>query len=76
MWLLLTCLFFRLSQGENGIAEKSLEELKQELEMEENDGLSPTSAHKKASTLRQVGNPNRATSGALRGGHNAPNMPA
>ena len=50
--------------------EKTLAELKADLEMEENEGLSPTSAHKKqmiSATLRQVNNQNRGTSAPNRG---------
>jgi hypothetical protein len=39
-------------QGLNGIAEKTLEKLKHDLEMEEKDGLSPTRKQIVASTLR------------------------
>ena len=50
----------RQLRGENGVVEKTLSELKSDLEMEENEGLSPTSAQKKhmiiSSTLRQVNN--------------------
>ena len=53
----------RQLRGENGIVEKTLEQLKRDLEMEENDGLSPASMQRRqvsGSTLRQVGNhPNR-----------------
>ena len=45
----------RQLKGENGIVEKSQAQMKQDLEMEENDGLSPTSVQRRqivASTLR------------------------